>query len=134
MTGMAAGASMARKLAAKRRALAWACAAGALMSAFLTGALAVASRWPQVSTSLMLLGVVVAGASTGAIYPLTVAVAARRHAAARMYAWDLAGAAGAALLVSLLAVPLLGLYSVTALAGCLYAVAALANLGRADAA
>jgi len=133
MIGMAAGASMARKLAPERRALAWACAAGALISVLLMGALAVAARWPQASTSLMLLGVLLAGASTGAIYPLTVAAAARRHAAARMYAWDLAGAAGAALLVSLLAVPLLGLFSVAAMAGGLYAVAALANRGCAAA-
>ncbi len=90
--------------------------------------LATARAAPAAGAWLIFAGIVLAGACTGAVYPLAVQVAAHGQAAARIYAWDLAGAAGAALLVALLAIPLLGLYPVAWLAAALCALAALANL------
>ena len=127
MIGMAAGAILARRWLRFPRALAWALAGTAVVAALLPAALAVARAWPAAATFLVLASIVLVGLVTGAIYPLAVRAAGHAHAVAHVYAWDLVGAAGAALLVSLLAVPLLGLFPVAALSAALCAAAAAVN-------
>ena len=130
MAGMAAGALLARRVLSLPRALAGALGALAAVAALIPAVLTLARLFPAASALLVLVGIVLAGASTGAIYPLAVRAAGHPQAAARIYAWDLAGAAGAALVVALLAVPLLGLFPVAALSAALCVAAALANLRR----
>jgi spermidine synthase len=127
MAGMAAGAWLGRSRLEAPRALAWVCAVAAAVSLSVIPLLAVARSWPALATLLVFFGMLLAGATTGAVYPLAVAAAEQNDAVARVYAWDLAGSAGAALLVALVAVPLLGLFPVVGLAAALCAAAALAN-------
>ena len=127
MIGMAAGAILARRWLRFPHALAWALAGTAAVAALVPVALVVARAWPGAGTFVVLASIVSAGLVTGAIYPLAVRAAGHAHAVAHVYAWDLVGAAGAALLVSLLAVPLLGLFPVAALAAALCAAAAAVN-------
>jgi hypothetical protein len=91
-----------------------------------------AQRLPWASFPLVLVGIVLVGAATGAIYPAAVARAEGSSAAARIYAWDLAGGAAAAGGVTMLLLPLFGLPAVAALSALLCAAAAWANLGRAS--
>ena len=130
MAGMAMGALFGGRFLEHRRALFSALGTLAVVAALVPGLLAVARAYPGAVVPLVFAGIVLAGASTGAIYPLAVRAAGHPQAAARIYAWDLAGAAGAALLVALLAVPLLGLFPVAALSAALCAAAALANRRR----
>jgi predicted membrane-bound spermidine synthase len=131
MIGMAAGAVLARRWLGFPHALAWALAGAAAVAALVPASLAVARAFPAAGTLLVLASIVLAGLSTGASYPLAVRAAGHAQAVAHVYAWDLVGAAGAALVVSLLAVPLLGLYPVAALCAALCAAAAAANRRRA---
>jgi spermidine synthase len=130
MAGMAAGALLARRFRQAPRALAGALGLAALVAALVAGLLAVGRSLPALAAPAVLAGILLVGATTGASYPLAVAAAARGQAAARIYAWDLAGAAGAALLATLLAIPLLGLLPVAGLAAAVCAAGALANLRR----
>ena len=91
-------------------------------------AIELARAVPDWSAVIIVAVTVVVGASTGAVYPVAVHVAALPNAAARLYAWDLAGAAGAAALAALVAIPLLGLAPVALLSAALCAAAAVANL------
>jgi spermidine synthase len=128
MTGMAAGAVLGGRFAGRKQGLAVALGALSAVAALVPGLLELARWLPGAGTFLILAGIVLAGTGTGAIFPLAVRATEHEQAAARIYAWDLAGAAGAALLVSLLAIPLLGLFPVAALSAALCAAAALANL------
>jgi spermidine synthase len=131
MAGMGAGALAAGQFLDRPRVLARACAgaAGAGLLALL--AIELARTVPDWSAVIIVVVTVVAGASTGAVYPVAVHVAARPSAATRLYAWDLAGAAGAAALAALVAIPLLGLVQVALLSSALCAAAAVANLKSA---
>ncbi len=131
MAGMAAGALAGRRYCGRSRALAGACVVVAGVAALVPLALHVAQAAPGVGRFLIVGLTGVVGAATGAVYPLAVdsvpASQAGRSPAARVYAWDLAGAAGAAALTALLAIPLMGLVPVALLAAALCASAALAN-------
>jgi spermidine synthase len=127
MVGMAAGAMLARRWLGLGHALAWALVGAAVVAVSVIATLALARAVPAVGVFLVVGNVVVVGLVTGAVYPLAVRAAGHGRAIAQIYAWDLVGAAGAALLVSLLAVPLLGLYPVAALSAALCAAAAVVN-------
>jgi predicted membrane-bound spermidine synthase len=111
--------------------LARACAGVAAAGALVPLAIELARAFPGWCTVIIVVVTVVVGASTGAVYPAAVHVAGRPNAASRLYAWDLAGAAVAAALSSLLAIPLLGLVPVALLSAALCATAAVANLKSA---
>ena len=128
MVGMAAGALAAGHFLDRPRVLARACVGAAAAGALVPLAIACAQAWPGWGAVLIVAVTVVVGASTGAVYPVAVHVLGHANAAARLYAWDLAGAAGAAAVASLLAIPILGLVPVAALSATLCAAAALANL------
>jgi spermidine synthase len=129
MAGMAVGALVARRFLDRPRVLARVCAAAAVVAALVPVAIELARVYSAWTTTIIAVVTVIVGASTGAVYPVAVHTAANPNAAARIYAWDLAGAAAAAALAALLAVPLLGLLPVAALSAALCASAALANLG-----
>ena len=128
MGGMAAGAVLGGRLVGRRSALAVALGSTAAIAMLVPAILAVARAVPFLGAPLVFAGIVLAGASTGAVYPLAVEAASHQQAAAHIYAWDLIGAAGAALVVVLLAIPLLGFFPVAALSAVLCAAAAFANL------
>jgi spermidine synthase len=128
MAGMAAGALAAGRFLHTPRALARACAGTAAAGVLVPFAIECARWWPGWGTAIIVTVTFAVGASTGAVYPVAVHVAARSNAAARLYAWDLAGAAGAAAFASLVAIPLLGLLPVAALAAAVCTAAALANV------
>jgi spermidine synthase len=128
MAGMAAGALVAGKFLNRPRVLAHACAGAAAAGVLVPLAIELARAVPEWGAGIIVVVTVLVGACTGAVYPVAVHVAARPGAAARLYAWDLAGAAVAAALASLLAIPLLGLVPVALLSAALCAAAALANL------
>ena len=107
--------------------LARACAGAGAAAALVPLAIELARAFPGWGTFIIVVATVGVGASTGAVYPVAVYVTANQNAAFRLYAWDLAGAAGAAALASLLAIPLLGLVPVAMLSAALCAAAALAN-------
>jgi len=130
MVGLAAGATVGRRFVSLRRALALACMATAAVAALVLLVLAGAQALPRASFVLVLAAIVLAGATTGAVYPLAVAAVGSDRAAAHIYAWDLVGAAVAALLVTMLGVPLLGLPAVAALAAVLCMAAAWVNAKR----
>ncbi len=130
MVGMAAGALWARRALGARRGLAWALAGMAAVAALIPVLLLAARAWPAAGVLGVQVGIVLVGFSTGAVYPLAVDAAGHARAVAHVYAWDLVGAAGAAVVVTLLAVPLLGFAPVAALCAVLCAAAALANRRR----
>ena len=131
MAGMAVGALLAGRFLNRPRVLARACVGAAAIAMLVPFAIELARALPFAGTGIIVVVMVMVGASTGAVYPVAVHVAARPNAAARLYAWDLAGAAGAAALTALLAIPLLGLVPVAVLSAMLCAAAALANLRAA---
>ena len=128
MAGMAAGALAAGRFLHTPRALARACAGAAAAGMLVLFAIQCAGWWPGWGSTIIVTVAFTVGASTGAVYPVAVYVAAQSSAAARLYAWDLVGAAGAAALASLVAIPLLGLFPVAALCAAVCAAAALANV------
>lgn len=128
MAGLAVGAWGGRRLLAVRHALALASGAAAAAAALVLVLVAGAGELPGAGFVVVLLGMVLVGAATGAVYPVAVARAGGKAAAARIYAWDLVGAASAACVVTMLAVPLLGLTAVAALSALLCAGAAWASL------
>ena len=128
MAGMAAGALAAGHFLDRPRVLARACAVSAAVALLVPFTIEFARAFPGWGTGIIVVLTVLVGASTGAVYPAAVHVAQKAGAAARLYAWDLAGAAGAAALTSLLAIPLLGLVPVAVLSAALCVSAALANL------
>jgi len=128
MAGMSVGALAAGRFLHKPRVLARACAGAAAAGILVPLAIESARLLPGWATTIIVAVAFVVGASTGAVYPVAVHVSARDNAAAGLYAWDLVGAAGAAALASLVAIPLLGLVPVAGLAAILCAAAALANL------
>ena len=130
MAGMAAGAVLGGRVREHRRALAGSLGMLAAVAALVPVLLALARTHPGAGVLLVVAGIVLAGASTGAVYPLAVRADNGPRAAAHIYAWDLAGAAVAAVFVALLAVPLLGLFPAALCSAALCAAAALANLGR----
>ncbi|HEX7500632.1 MAG TPA: hypothetical protein VF524_10060, partial [Polyangia bacterium] len=98
MAGMGAGALAAGRFLDRPRVLARACAGAAGAGLLTLFAIELARAVPDWSAVIIVVVTVVVGASTGAVYPVAVHVAALPNAAARLYAWDLAGAAGAAAL------------------------------------
>ena len=129
MAGMAVGALVAGRLLDRPRVLARACVGAAAVAALVPVVIELARVLPGWTTIIIAAVMGLVGASTGAVYPVAVHVAANANAAARIYAWDLVGAAAAAALAALLAIPLLGILPVAALSAALCASAALANLG-----
>ena len=128
MAGMGAGALAAGQFLGRPRVLARACAGAAGAGLLALFAIELARAVPDWSAVIIVVVTVVVGASTGAVYPVAVHVAALPNAAARLYAWDLAGAAGAAALAALVAIPLLGLAPVALLSAALCGAAAVSNL------
>jgi spermidine synthase len=127
MAGMAGGALAARRFLDRPRVLARACAAAAAAGALVPLGIECARAWPGWGAGIIVAVTFLAGAGTGAVYPVAAHVAATASAATRLYAWDLAGASGAAALATFVAIPLLGLVPVAALSSALCATAALAN-------
>jgi spermidine synthase len=132
MGGMAVGAWLGQHLVHRRRALAAMCAVASALAATISPLLHLAQKVPSLSVTLLLVLLSGIGLATGAIFPLAVHGASGPEGgrATSIYAWDLAGAAGAAVLGSLVAIPLLGFEAVAWTSCALYATAALAN-GRA---
>jgi hypothetical protein len=128
MAGMAIGAQVATRVGAQGklgRALAW--AAGTTVAT--AAVLSLAPMAPGLVSAAVVPLLLLVGAATGAIYPLALQVSTHKSGA-RIYAWDLVGAAGAAFLTSVVAIPLLGLVAVTLICGVLVAIAAAANLSK----
>jgi spermidine synthase len=130
MAGMAIGAWVAGRLFRHQHALVQALSAVAGVAMLTAGLLSVAPALPGAAPLAMAPLLVLVGAATGAVYPVAVRDSARAGAGARMYAWDLVGAALAAFVTSLIAIPLCGLVPVALLCAALCAVAALANLAK----
>jgi spermidine synthase len=131
MAGMAAGALATGRGSSRKNALGLAVAGAASVAMMTAAGLGIARGLPEMATATIVALLVAVGAGTGAVYPLAVRAAARTGAGARMYAWDLVGAAAAALVTSLVGIPLLGLVPVALLCAGLCAVAAVANLAKA---
>jgi spermidine synthase len=131
MAGLALGAWVGRRWLAHPRGLALACAAAALVAGVVLALVLVAQRLPGASFFLAFAGIALVGTATGAIYPAAVARAGGTSSAAHIYAWDLAGGAGAAFVVTMLLLPLFGLPAVAGLSALLCVAAAWANLGPA---
>lgn len=129
MVGLTLGALAGGRFLGRPGGLAGACAVAALLAGLSVAVLLLARAYPGLAP-VVLVCVVVVGAANGAIYPLAVHAAGPARAGVTLYAWDLIGAAGAALVATLLAIPLLGLLPVAAGAGALVGLAALANLRR----
>jgi spermidine synthase len=129
--GMAGGALLGTRLQARARGLALACGLATIVAAAAPALFAAAAAWPAASTVLLFALSAAVGAGTGATFAPAVALLARRRpaaaAAARIYAFDLAGAAAAALCATMVAVPLMGLYVTAWTAAALCAAASLAN-------
>jgi spermidine synthase len=130
MAGMAGGALGAGRVAWSKNALGLAVAGVAALALLAAAGLGIARAAPEAATAALVALLVAVGAGTGAVYPLAVRVAPGTGAGARMYAWDLVGAAAAALLTSLLGIPLLGLAPVALVCAAVCAVAAVANLAK----
>jgi len=90
---------------------------------------AVAPTLPRFAGAAVTPSLLLVGAATGFVYPAAVN-AAGPGSGARMYAWDLLGAAAAAFITSLVAIPLYGLTVVAMVCAALGATATLANLRR----
>jgi spermidine synthase len=128
MAGMAIGAWGAERVASRGklgRALAWGAGATVATAAVLSLA-PMAPGFASFAVVPLLLWV---GAATGAIYPLALHASAHQSGG-RIYAWDLVGAAGAAFLTSVVAIPLLGLVAVTLICAVLAGIAAVANTAK----
>jgi spermidine synthase len=130
MAGMAIGAWGAGRLSRQNCPLVPALAAVACVAIVIAGLLAIAPAVPGAASLAMVPLLFLVGAATGAVYPVAVQASARAGAGARMYAWDLVGAAVAAFFTSLFAIPLLGLVPVTLLGAALCSVAAVANFAK----
>jgi spermidine synthase len=128
MIGMALGAWASSRWLRGRKVLAWACLLAAATCALAPPGLSLARVLPSWASMLVALLAFVVGVGTGSVYPAAVQVSAQADAPARLYAWDLVGAAGAAAGTSLLAVPLLGFFPVAWLAAAACAAAGLASL------
>ncbi len=131
MAGMAVGALAGGRFAGQRRALAAAIGVEAVVALAVCLLLQMARGVPEAATVIISVALLAVGATSGAVYPLAVSAAADARAGARMYAWDLVGAAGAALVTSLVAIPLFGLVPVVLAGALLCTLAALVNRGRA---
>jgi spermidine synthase len=129
MAGMAIGAHVAARIAARGklgRALAWGAGATVVTAAVLS----LAPMAPGFVSFAIVPLLFLVGAATGAVYPLAVQ-SSTHEGGARLYAWDLVGAAGAAFLTSVVAIPLLGLVAVTLAFAVLAGIAAAANIAKA---
>jgi len=132
MAGMAAGAWVAGRAPARRNAVGFALLDVAGLAVVAAAMLGVARMVPELATATMVALLAAVGAATGAVYPLAVRAASiASDAGASMYAWDLVGAAVAALVTSLVGIPLFGLLPVALACATLCAVAAVANLAKA---
>jgi spermidine synthase len=134
MAGMAVGALVAGRILRHRRALVHALAAVAGVAMVTGGVLTLARAAPGAATLAMAPLLLLVGAATGAVYPLAVQACTRAGAGARMYAWDLVGAAVAAFFTSLVAIPLFGLVPVALVCAALCSVAAVASFVRSSSA
>jgi hypothetical protein len=130
MAGMAVGALGAGRGTARKNAIGLVAAGVAAVALLAAAGLGIARAVPEAATVTLLVLLVMVGAGTGAVYPLAAQAAAGTGAGARMYAWDLVGAAAAAFVTSLLAIPLLGLVPVALLCAAVCLVAAVANLAK----
>lgn len=128
MVGMALGAWLAPSIFHRARALAETCMLAAGLAACVPLVLGLARMVPWAATAIVVLLAMMVGITTGMVFPVAVQVSAKTGLAARLYAWDLLGAASAAAGTSLLAVPLLGLYPVAWLSVAACAAAGFANL------
>jgi spermidine synthase len=132
MLGLAGGALLGARLAPRARGLALACGLATATAAAAPAVFAAAAAWPAASGPLLFALSALVGLGTGATFVPAVALLARQRpaaaAAARIYAFDLAGAAGAALGATILAVPLVGLPATAWAAAVLCGTAALGNL------
>jgi spermidine synthase len=132
MLGLAGGALLGGRLAERPRGLALACGVATVVAAAAPGVFAAAAAWPAASAALLFALAGAVGAGTGTTFAPAVALLARRRppaaAAARIYAFDLAGAAAAALVATLVAVPLMGVQATAWAAAALCGAATLGNL------
>jgi spermidine synthase len=126
MAGLAVGAWAGQQAANRQRMLALVCAVMAGTAALVPVVLKLAQAAPSLAPALILLLLIAISALTGATYPLAVRVASQAtpHAASAIYAWDLAGSAGAAAFAALVAIPLLGFFPVALLLSALCLAAA----------
>jgi spermidine synthase len=125
MAGIAVGAWLAGRLA-DRASLVRALWGTAVVSCAVAALFAIAPSLPGLTSAAIAPSLSLVGAATGWVYPVAVKFAGP-GAAARMYAWDLVGAAGAAFVVSLIAIPLFGLVFVAMGCAALCALAAATN-------
>jgi spermidine synthase len=136
MVGLAAGGTLGPRLARHPRGLALACVGAAAVGALAPAVFAAAAAWPAAAGALVFLLAALVGGAVGASYgPAVAALAARgagSRAAARVYALDLGGAALAALVATLVTIPLFGIVPTAFAAAALCAGAAVANLARGD--
>jgi spermidine synthase len=127
MAGMAAGALASRRFLHRPKVLARACAGVAAVAALvplvILGMVPVRLS-PGLAGAVLFAVATLMGAAVGAVYPVAVYVAGPA-AASRLYAWDLGGAAVAALVATAIAIPVLGLLPVAGFAATLAALAAL---------
>ncbi len=130
MAGMAMGAQVAGRVPRTRNGLGLALRGFAGLALLSGAALGMAHAVPQAASATTVALLAAVGLGTGAVYPLGVEAAAKTDAGARIYAWDLVGAAVAALVTSLVGIPMLGLLPVAFLCAGLCAVAAVANLAK----
>lgn len=128
MAGLAIGAQVAAR-SSHGRGLARALAILTGVTLATAAVLALGPRAPTiVSLAIVPLWLVV-GVATGAIFPLALQ-ASVHHSGARIYAWELMGSAAAALITSLVAIPLLGLVAVTLVCAVFAGMATCANLAK----
>jgi spermidine synthase len=127
MAGMAAGSLAARRFLHVPRVLVRACVGVATAAALVPLAVVIARLLPELANVALFAVTVFVGATVGAVYPVAVHLVtvhgASPTAAVRLYAWDLAGSAVAALVVTV-AIPVLGLLPIAGFAAALAAVAA----------
>ena len=123
MAGMAAGSLAARRFLDLPAVLARACVGVATAAALVPLAVVIARLLPGLANVALFAVTALVGASVGAVYPLAVQ-GSSPDAAFRLYAWDLAGSAVAALVVTVAAIPVLGLPPIAGFAAALAAAAA----------
>lgn len=125
MAGLAIGAALAAR-ARHARKLTRALTGLAGVALATAALLALAPRAPGLVSSAIVPFLLLGGVATGAIYPLALRASAQ-PSGARIYAWDLVGAAAAAFVTSMIAIPLLGLVGVTLVCVGLVGMAVAAN-------